>query len=240
MKFFNSYADETRAKAYAKLEFNNTYYLAFRDLPDIFKKYVKGKKAIDFGCGTGRSTRFLQKYGFSATGIDVSSEMIEFAKKIDPAGKYYVIKDGNYSQLSTNSFDLVLSAFTFDNIVMEKKAALFSGLADLLNEDGKIVNLVSSPEIYLYEWASFSTKDFKENKTAKSGDIVKIVTTDFEDKRPCCDILCLDNDYKNIFSKAGLSVIKIFKPLAKGDESYNWINETRIAPWTIYVLKRKV
>lgn len=29
---------------------------------------------------------------------------------------------------------------------------------DLLKHDGRIVNLVSAPEIYTYEWASFTTQ----------------------------------------------------------------------------------
>ena len=86
MEFFNSYGDKIRAKAYSKLEFHNTYYLAFRDLPEILKTYVAGKKSIDFGCGTGRSTRFLKQHRFSTFGIDISDEMIQIAKKNDPKG----------------------------------------------------------------------------------------------------------------------------------------------------------
>jgi len=32
----------------------------------------------------------------------------------------------------------------------------------------------------------------------------------------------------------------MFQPLAKGDEPYPWVNETRIAPWVIYVLRGAV
>ena len=238
MDFSNSYEDEIRAKAYANLEFHNDYYLAFRDLPDIFRKYVKGKKALDFGCGTGRSTRFLKKHGFSAIGIDVSTEMISIAKILDPTGEYHVVKDENYSHFLPDSFDLILSTFTFDNIPHEEKISLFSNLNALLNYHGTLVNLVSSPEMYANEWASFTTKDFPENKHAKTGDIVKIVTTEFEDKRPCYDIFCTDTDYKKIYLKAGLQIIITTKPLATGKEPYPWVNETTIAPWTIYVLHR--
>lgn len=241
MEFFNSYEDAKRAEAYSKLEFAGTYYLAYRDLPEIITKYVKGKKAIDFGCGTGRSSRFLQKLGFRTTGIDISDEMITIAKKLDPNGDYRKIKFGDFSKFAVRSYDLVLSAFTFDNIpTKEKKITLFLGLASLLNDDGKIVNLVSSPEIYTHEWASFSTKDFPENTSAKSGDIVSIITTDIEDKRPCYDIFWSDEDYYKVFNKAGLKVVKTYKPLAKGNEPYAWVNETKIAPWVIYVLKKKL
>ena len=239
LDFSNSYQDEIRAKAYGKLEFHNTYYLAFRDLPNLFKKYVEGNKAIDFGCGTGRSTRFLQKHGFDAVGIDISEDMIKIAKEIDPKGKYCLIKDGDYSQFENNSYNLILSAFTFDNVPMDKKTNLFSGLANLLKKDGKLISIVSSPEMYIYEWASFSTKDFPENKNAKSGDIVQIITTDFEDKRPCYDIFCSTVNYKSIYDKAGLDILTKIQPLANGTEPYTWINEKKIAPWTIYLLELK-
>ena len=238
MKFSNSYEDDIRAAAYAKLEFHNTYYLAYRDLPEIFTTYVHGKKAVDFGCGTGRSTRFLQNHGFSTIGIDISREMITIAKKIDPAGQYLCINNGDYHQLSSHAYDLILSAFTFDNIPNEKKETLFAGLTMLLKERGILVNLVSSPEMYTHEWASFSTKDFPENNQAKNGDVVPIITTDFDDKRPCYDILCTEEEYRRIYAASGLRIMETVRPRATGDEPYTWVNETRLAPWTIYVLQR--
>ena len=239
MDFSNTYEDAKYAEAYAKLEFHNTYYLAYRDLPEIIFEHVKGRKAIDFGCGTGRSTRFLQKLGFDAIGIDISEDMIKKAREIDPEGDYRLINDGDFSQLQKNTYDLVLSAFTFDNIpTMEKKVKIFREIRSLLKSDGKIVNLVSSPEIYVNEWASFSTKDFPENKNAKSGDIVRIIITDLEDKKPVEDIIWTDESYKEVYKQAGLESIKTHNPLAKGNEPYKWVNETRIAPWVIYVLKK--
>jgi len=62
--------------------------------------------------------------------------------------------------------------------------------------------------------------------------------TDVEDKRPVGDIIWSDKDYQETFKKAGLELAKTYKPLAKKDEPYKWINETRIAPWVIYVLKK--
>ena len=87
MTFTNCFEDVTRANAYATLEFANTYYLAFRDLPAIFAEYAPGKRALDFGCGTGRSTRFLQQLGFNATGVDISEDMLRIARTTDPAGR---------------------------------------------------------------------------------------------------------------------------------------------------------
>lgn len=238
MDLVNVYEDTKRASAYAKLEFPNTYYLAYRDLPRIIFDNVKGRDAIDFGCGTGRSTRFLQENGFNTIGVDIAENMIKQAREIDPNGDYRLLEDGSLSQLKNKAFDLVLSAFTFDNIpTMEKKIQLFRELRGLLKSEGRIINLVSTPEIYTNEWASFSTLKFPENRQAKSGDQVKIIVTDLDDNRPVIDVLWTDEAYQETFVRAGLEFVKKYQPLANENEPYPWVNETKIAPWSIYLLK---
>jgi SAM-dependent methyltransferase len=240
MAFTNCYADATRAEAYARLEFANTYYLAYRDLPGIIAEHTAGNRALDFGCGTGRSTRFARRLGFDVIGVDIAPEMIAKARELDPGGNYRLIKDNDFSGVETGVYDLVLSLFTFDNIPgLETKVRLFHDLDALLNPEGKIVNVVSSPDIYLHEWTSFSTKDYPENRLARSGDTVRIVTTDFADRRPAEDVLWTDESYREVYARAGLSSLATYKPVAKGDEPYKWVNETEIAPWVIYVLRRQ-
>ncbi|OGC77783.1 MAG: hypothetical protein A2Z27_02685 [candidate division Zixibacteria bacterium RBG_16_50_21] len=235
MPFGNVYEDARRADAYAKLEFPGTYYLAFRDLPEIISEHVKGKRALDFGCGTGRSTRFLQKLGFEVTGVDIAGDMLKMAREFDPVGDYRLVEDANLSQFKDNVYDLVLSAFTFDNIpTAAKKVKNLQEIKRLLQANGRIVNLVSSPEIYVHEWASFTTKDFPENRNAKNGDKVKIIMTDVEDQRPVEDILWTDEAYREVYKLAGLELLKSYKPLAREDEPYKWVNETKIAPWVIH------
>lgn len=238
MDFFNVYEDAKRAESYAKLEFPGTYFLAYRDIPKIVLEHVKGRKAIDFGCGTGRSTRFLKKCGFDAVGIDISEDMIKKAKELDPDGDYRLVKDDDCKELEKRHYDLVLAVFTFDNIPdVEKRVKLLKGLSSLTNKEGRIILINSTPEIYINEWASFSTKDFPENRNAKSGEKVKIIMTDVEDKRPVEDITWFHEDYLELFARAELELIESHKPLAKEDEPYDWVNETEIAPWIIYVLK---
>jgi len=240
MEFNNVYDDAHRAEAYARLEFPGTYYLAYRDLPEIISEHVKGNSALDFGCGTGRSTRFLGNLGFDAIGIDISDDMLKQARARDQGGDYRLVEDGVLDGLENGAFDLVLSVFTFDNIpTQKKKVVVFGELGNLLSSQGRIVSVVSAPEIYTHEWASFTTRDFPENRTARSGDKVRIIMTDVEDQRPVEDILWADDAYREVYREAGLEVVKMYKPLAKQSEPYEWVNETRIAPWVIYVLKKQ-
>ncbi len=236
----NVYADAIRARAYAALEFPGTYHLAFRDLRALVAKHVTGTRGLDFGCGAGRSTRYIENLGFEVVGVDVSKEMIAEARAADPSGDYRVIPDGDLSSLDGSKFDLVLSTFTFDNIATAAKKQLLLGqLRDVLDADGRIINLVSSPEIYVNEWASFSTKDYPENKDARTGDHVRIVMHDVDDKRPVEDVMWEHEDYLKLYEEAGLEVLATERPLATGEEGVDWVSETEIAPWTIYILAPK-
>lgn len=238
MAFSNVYADTQRAAAYAKLEFPGTYYLAYRDLPAIIDEHVTGRRALDFGCGAGRSTRFLTRLGFETIGVDVSADMIRLAGSIDPAGRYELVGDGEFAAVEDARFDLIFSGFAFDNIPgVDHRRDLLLGLRRLLSDTGRIVLLGSRPEIYFHEWASFTTKDYPENRDAKSGETVRIIMKDVEDKRPVVDLIWSHEDYLALFAAASLDLVGHYTPLARADEPYAWITETSIAPWMIYVLE---
>ena len=267
--FTNIYSNPAYASAYSRLEFSGTYALAFRDLPAAFERHVcpggegRPRRALDFCCGAGRSTRFLERCGFAAVGVDVSADMVKQAREADPAGDYRVIADGDFSSLPAASFDLVFAAFPFDNVpTRERKAALLSGLRALLAPEGagrrgagggareagngpaggghaggRLVNLVSSPEIYVHAWASFSTRAVPENRQAKSGDVVQIVNLAIADRTPCEDVLWTEEAWQETYAAAGLAVVEVMKPLAGPADTGEWVSETDIAPWTVYVLR---
>lgn len=238
VSFRNVYEDAARADAYARLEFPGTYFLAFRDLPSLCERHVSGRRAVDFGCGTGRSTRLLRGLGFEVVGVDISADMIRKARELDPSGDYRLVGPEPLVGLLPGAWDLVLCAFTFDNVPQAEKTAHLAGLERLLSPDGTILNLVSTPEIYTHEWASFSTRDFPENRLARSGDVVRIVMTDVTDRRPVEDVVCSKDTYLETYREAGLEVVASHEPLGREEEPFTWVNETRVAPWRIDVLKR--
>lgn len=86
----------------------------------ILKKYPKGK-VLDLGCGTGRYSLYLDSLGHSVTGIDISMDMIEFAKQ---KSKQIQFIQGDISNLpfEDNSFDLVVSGLTIHYVRNLEKA----------------------------------------------------------------------------------------------------------------------
>jgi SAM-dependent methyltransferase len=237
--FRNAYQDARRAEAYARLEFPATYYLAFRDIPPLLAEHVTGTDALDFGCGAGRSTRFLEQLGFRASGVDISEGMLAQARAADPEGEYLLIDDGEpdpLRPLGRRDFDLVLAAFPFDNIPgRDHRVRLMTAIRVRLRPRGRFLLIASAPELYTREWATFTTADFPENARAGSGDPVRIVIKEGGDDRPIDDLLWLDDDYRQTFRRAGLELMAVHRPLGRADEPFEWVNETRVAPWTGYV-----
>lgn len=235
----NVYTGSDYAEEYAELGWNGTYYLVRRDLPGILQEHVPMGKALDFGCGSGRSTRLLRELGYQVIGIDVSEAMIAQARQLDPDQDYRVIEDGDFSELPSAGFDLVLACFPFDNIAgRERKIELFRGLGKLLRDGGRFVNIVSSPELYIHEWASFTTAPFKQNRHARSGDVVQIVTKDFAEGHVCNDVLWDDASYRDTYEAAGLEIVASYRPLGRAEDPVHWVSEQTVAPWVFWVLAK--
>jgi SAM-dependent methyltransferase len=231
----NAYDDAGRAAAYADLGFTGTYYLAFRDLPALLRWHVSGARALDFGCGAGRSTRFLQQLGFSTVGIDIAEPMLQRARERDPRGTYLRIRDDAATGWPDAPFDLVLAAFPFDNIAdRSHRRRLLGAIRQRLAPDGRLVLIASAPELYAREWLSFTTS-FPKNADARTGDVVRIAITDGSDPRPIQDILWDDAAYRADFDAAGLTVMETHRPLGRTDEPYAWETELEVSPWLIYV-----
>ena len=66
---------------------------------EIIKKYnKKGDSLIDLGCGTGKHDYYFQKKGYSVTGVELSRNMFEIAKK--------TIKNVDFLQGDIRTFSL--------------------------------------------------------------------------------------------------------------------------------------
>lgn len=118
-----------------------------------------------------------------------------------------------------------------------QKPTLLTALRRRLAQAGTLVNIVSSPEMYTHEWTSFSTRGYQKNTSARDGDIVRIVTREFEHAQPAEDILCGPDGYRDVYQRSGLDVVATYRPLGKPDDPWQWVSEMDVAPWTIYVLK---
>lgn len=71
--------------------------------------------------------------------------MLDQARALDPSGEYHLIRDNIAGEFAPGSFDIILAAFTFDNMPTEAKADALSALRALLAPDGCLLLVVSAP-----------------------------------------------------------------------------------------------
>jgi hypothetical protein len=59
---------------------------------------------------------------------------------------------------------------------------------------------------------------------------------DVEDARPVVDLIWFHEDYASLFAASELDLLGHYLPLGFEEEPYEWVSETSIAPWVVYVL----
>jgi SAM-dependent methyltransferase len=231
----NFYDDAVRAGAYASISAQSTYSIAFRDLVPIIARHAHRGRALDFGCGAGRSTRFLKQLELDVVGVDISAEMVKHARSADPGGDYRVISGGDLDTYPAGSFPIVLICWALDNVhARDEKLVILDRLRRLMPGDGILILVASTPELYTHEWLTLTTEAYRDNWRARPGDGVRISIRQTGDDRPYEDTLFGDADYRALFEESGLEVLAAHRPLGLVDEPCDWISELTVAPWVIY------
>lgn len=100
----------------------------------------KGMKILDVGCGTGNFSVKLANMGCKVTGIDISNEMLNVAKKKSNEQNLdieFFNMDINDLKFEDNSFDVAFSMTAFEFIEDAKKA--LEELFRVVKKDGQIL-----------------------------------------------------------------------------------------------------
>jgi predicted TPR repeat methyltransferase len=99
-----------------------------------------GKVALlDFACGTGRIMGHLLGRVGSVTGVDVSSSMMEIARKVAPGAELIEADLTQNDVLGERCFDLVTSFRFFPNAEPELRRSVMRALARHLSPRGVLV-----------------------------------------------------------------------------------------------------
>ena len=121
-------------------KYTDLYYDDTSDL-GFFNRFLtylpKGGKVLDIGCGPGTFTQHFVKYGFVVEGIDLSTMMIEIAKKKLPQIKFQLM-DMRQLSFPENSFDGIFVAYSLIHIPSAEISATLKGFKRVLKADGFI------------------------------------------------------------------------------------------------------
>jgi predicted TPR repeat methyltransferase len=107
----------------------------------ILEKYFKGRYVhlLDFACGTGRITEFLENRVKTSTGIDVSGPMLAIAGKKLKRTEIIETDITVENALKPRKFNLITAFRFFLNAEPELRSAAIRAIAELLDEDGYFV-----------------------------------------------------------------------------------------------------
>jgi ubiquinone/menaquinone biosynthesis C-methylase UbiE len=158
-------------------------------------KISKDSRILDIGSGKGvTAINLAKRYGCSIIGIDLSSKMIEYAKKSVEAKELsqrisFMNLDAQELPFDNNSFDVVFAECS--TVLMNKEKA-FKEFIRVTKPGGYIGDLEMSwqknPEKRMVDrafeiWEGFSTKTFDEWRVFyKEMGLTEIIINDFSDK----------------------------------------------------------
>lgn len=110
---------------------------------------IAGKKCIDFGCGSGYSSRILVEAGAKrVTGIDISEKQIELARKIEKDQflriEYFV---GDIKSIELKrEYDVATAYLSLHYAkTLDDLKILIENIASSLNEEGIFVGIINNP-----------------------------------------------------------------------------------------------
>lgn len=226
-----------KAKKYHQAGIQNTYYLGYRDLPQILKSYNVKKKTIDYGCGTGRSTRFLRSLGFETIGVDTSEEMLKQAISNDEDNSHYCLIKSAHIPVLENSYDLFFSCFVFLTIPdFNELFSIFKEAYRCLKPGGHFVFVTGSENLYSYEWLSYNI-NYPENKKLRSGGLARIQLKDLDIE--FINYYWQYSDYENLANSSNFQILERYYPLGKPTDQQNWVNESTHSPYVIYIMQKR-
>ena len=220
---------------YSKTHLLPHRYLAYKDFARLVLPYKIGKKALDFGCGAGSSSSFLNDEGFTTTGIDVNIRMVEEAKSNFP---YIDFRISNVLE-SKEKFNLVFSSFVlFELSSRDEIVNYLNKAASYLENDGIFYGITGSEELHKHtsNWLCFNV-DYKENHVLSSGKKVKLGVSNPDIE--FYDYYWKEVDYKSCFSCSNLELHAVHYPLGFTSDPYPWQDELVSAPFVIFVAKLK-
>lgn len=138
---------------------------------------VKGKKILDFGCGTGIYAKILTKKGAKVKGFDISPEMVKIAKKENP--NLDLRKGTGYNIPFKEKFDIIIAALVLD---------YFNDFDKVLKQVKKVLK---KNGFFIFSMKNPISECFKKIKLTSKNRFVRDVGDYFTEKK-------IYNTWKNI------------------------------------------
>lgn len=228
--------DTETASLYASLGIEGTTYQPGFDAVREEARALNGQKALDFGCGAGRSTAFLKSLNpQELIGLDHNSAMLTEAKKrLLPDVDFIEVGTAAYGQkITPASFDAVFSFSVYcefsESSAMRK---MTQDIFDLLKPGGRFFVATTNP---LCSGANFLNFHYDMPKRLEDGEAWPC-NMHTDPPFTINDTYWTLDTIEAQFGEAGFTMEKRLFPLAIGE---CWLDETRTASQVVYHLVKQ-
>jgi ubiquinone/menaquinone biosynthesis C-methylase UbiE len=142
-----------------KLNPKGWFYNEMLEMPATLKLLgnVKGKKILDFGCGSGIYAKLLTKKGAIVKGFDISDEMLKIAKKSNP--NLDLRQGSGYKIPFKENFDIIVAALVVH--YMKDWDKMFKEMGRVLKSRGIVVFSTGNPVYEVNENVIVKGKKYK-------------------------------------------------------------------------------
>lgn len=173
---------------------------------------------LDLACGKGRHARYLNKIGYHVTGVDLSENSINYAKRFENNSLHFEVH--NMCKPYPKQFDAVFNLFTSfgyfeddaDNLKTIKAIkgnlnATGFGVIDFMNSEFVIDNLVPK-EVKVVDSINFNLKRYVEDGyiIKDISFIVNGVPYNFQERVKAFSL----NDFEAMFEVAHVHLLDVF------------------------------
>lgn len=191
----------------------------FLDNLIAYLKPASNQQFLDYACGKGRHSIYLNALGFDVTGIDLSEQSIAHCRQFENEHLRFYIHDMR-RLFQTNNFDFVLNLFTsfgyFER--MHHNQMAIDAAAAALKPDGILVIDFFNTQLIIEHLVPFHQKiidnlQFEISKTIENGYIIKTikVTDDNIEKFFYEKVQALTvADFETYLAHAGLKIVDLF------------------------------
>ena len=154
---------DTRERAWKFYSITRRVNAHYRDL---VARYSRGKRLLEYGCGTGSDSAEWASLGADVTGIDISAAGVERARERAVDGGYeadYHVMDAEQTEFSDDSFDVVVGRGILHHLDIDRSCA---EIARIMTRSGHAVfvePLGHNPLINLYRRRTRSMRTEREH-----------------------------------------------------------------------------
>lgn len=194
------------------------------ELKLIDLKKIKNYKVLELGCGGGQISIYLSKNGAVCEGVDLSEKQIEYADKLSSIQstktKFYVRSSDDLGIFEDNSFDFVISVFSFQYI--ENLDKLFKEIRRVLKPGGRLIFSFDHPFYTLLSTENLKlVKNYHKLGLERNIKTEDVVGNSINNDRFLCFFRKIE-DYCKSIKKAGLILKDIIEPEYSNSKTNPW------------------